>query len=386
MTSQAGRPMARRRVRGIQPLLISGLCLVATALVVLFAPGGDGPAPGNPAFALRCPAGWNVRGINCCRVRGGQPVCQRNPLLPNAIAPLLADRADLVQPIQVDDSDLTDEAIAADPSLAPRPITTDPRILDPADDTCVDAACDFGLIRSIAEIHRDGNRCIRALRTHYCSNSMWQDLDLEQRLQRILVLGRGLAEDAGVDVRALPCIAAIETRYLEPLTVSEFNCTGYTSDQGLPQIIRPTFDGLRERRGFRSSVVPYGESEDPAHWDRVFAEIAQSVRHQLELMAQVLRESGGQGTESGYLNAFINYNGSSRSIAYGFAVSSCLACMRERVDVESFEMQGDPVRCLSAALGGVDIREQFEDFRGLCSAQDPAATAGRLPQDLELVP
>ncbi len=386
MTTQAGRPRVMRDIRRIPRLLASGLGLVAVALMVLLAPGGEDPAPGSPAFGLRCPAGWNVRGINCCRVRGGQPVCQRNPFLPNALAPLLADRAALVRPVQVDDSDLTDEAIAENPELAPRPITTDPRILDPSDDTCTDAACDFGLIRSIGEIHRDGGSCIRALRTHYCTNSMWQDLDLEQRMQRILVLGREFAEEVDVDVRALPCIAAIETRYLEPLTVSEFNCTGYTSDQGLPQIIRPTFDGLRERRGFRSSVVPYGESDDPAHWDRVFAQIAQSVRHQLELMAQVLRESGGRGTESGYLNAFINYNGSSRSITYGFAVSSCLACMRERVDMDTFEMRGDPVRCLAAALGGADIRDQFDDFRGLCSQQSPATTAGRLPQDLELVP
>ena len=49
-------------------------------------------------------------------------------------------------------------------------------------------------------------------------------------------------------------------------------------------------------------------------------------------------------------------------------------------------MRGDPVRCLAAALGGVDIREQFQEFRGLCA--DPLrATAADTPwQDLELVP
>lgn len=370
----------------IGSVLVSGFGLAALALLLVLLPTGNGPNPGSEAFALRCPTGWNIRGINCCRTRGGQTVCQRNPFLPDALAPLLSDRAILAPPVQVDDSDLTDEAMAENPDLAPRPITVDPRILDPADDICEGAACDFGLIRSIAEIYRNRSGCVRALRTHYCAYSMWQDLDLDQRMQRILVLGQPFADEAGVDVRALPCIAAIETRYLEPLTVSELNCRRYTSDQGLPQIIRPTFDGLRVRRGFQSSVVDYGGSDDPAHWDRLFAQVAQSVRHQLELMAQVLRESGGRGTDGGYLNAFINYNGSAHSITYGYAANACLTCMRARVDMDAFEMRGDPMRCLAAALGGADIRRQFRDFRELCADRAPMTTAGDPPQDLELVP
>ncbi len=360
--------------------------LLALLLAVpLWALPSGAPAPGSQAWALNCPAGWQVRGLNCCRVRGGQVQCQRNVGLPDALAPLVHHPSALARPQPVDDSDLDDPAFPA------RPIAADPALLDPADDTCGSVACNFDLIRSIAALQREAGadtaQCLGALRRHYCRHSPWTPLDLEARFARILVLGQPFAEAAGIDARALPCIAAIETRTLEPLAVSEYNCVlGWTSDQGLPQIIRPTFDALRRRAGFASTVVDYGDegSDDGDDADRLFAEIAQSVRHQLELMVAVLVESGAPGPEGGSgLNAFIRYNGSFRSIAFGQAVDTCLACLRERVDLDSLEVRGDPIRCLGAAYAGPAIRDRFAETQAQCQAIDTPATP-TMPGDLPL--
>lgn len=331
------------------------LVLVLAALAVL--------VPAAEVQALDCPAGWRVRGINCCRVAGGRVQCARNPFLPNTLAPLMANPRFIAPPVAVDNGDIT-EAALAQPELRPRPLTGDPRVLAATDDVCTSDACRFDTMRAVAAERRGGPGCIAALRAHSCRHSMWRDLDLEQRFARILVLGRPFAEANGLDVRALPCIAAIETGFLEPLTVSELNCTAETSDQGLPQIIRPTFRWLVGGLGFRSTVVDYGD--DPAaRADALFPEIAQSVRHQLELMAAVLAYSGLNAARTNYLNAFINYNGSSRSINYGHRVQACFDCLRDRIDPDTFAQRGDPMRCLGVALGG-DMRAAFDRYRTLC--------------------
>ena len=356
---------------------VSVLVVIVTALLPETV---RGPAP---AYALSCPAGYLVRGLNCCRVRGGRVACQRNPQLPDALAPVLSDEALLVRPVTVDDSDIAAEAAAADPALAERPISEDPAVLAPVDDVCAASACDFDTIRAIARERRGGPDCVEGLRRHYCTHSPWRDLDLDQRFARLLHLGRGFAQEAGVDVRAMACIAAIETRYLEPLTISELACQRETSDRGLPQIIRPTFDLLVHRLGFRSRVADYGEAAATEDWDRIYSALGRSVRHQLELMAQVLRISGGDG--GALLDAFIAYNGSSRSIAYGYAVDACFRCLQDRVDVAAWTMRGDPLRCLAAAQGGGDVRQRFATFSALCAPVPeqppgpPGAAAGSAP-------
>lgn len=347
---------------------LPGLAALAVLCIVLFDIGD--------AHGMRCPSGYQVRGINCCRVARGTVTCARNPRLPDALAPLMADDAFIAPPVAIDDSDLTPEARSSQPAFGPRPITTDPRVLRPEDDVCPTEDCRFDAIRALAAAHRGRAECPITLREHYCRHSMWRDLDLEQRLARSLVLGREFAEEYDLDVRIFPCIAAIETRFLEPLTVSESSCRGAASDQGLPQIIRPTFDLLYHRVAFRSRVVDYGtgaeagdrgsgDAED-GHLDALFSGIGQSVRHQLELMAAVLAISGLNERRSNYLDALIAYNGSRHSIGYGYRVNACFQCLKERVDMERFEMRGDPLRCLGAALGGGDLRRDFAAFRALC--------------------
>lgn len=364
MTKPSGRPAGVK----VAALLLTALLAVSASL--LFA---------GETHALSCPRGYHVRGLNCCRVVRGRAVCARNARLPNALAPLLADDAFLNRPIVIDGSDLSAEALSADGAYRVRPLATDARVLRPDDDVCESDNCRFDTIRALAAAHRDRADCLPALHAHYCRYSMWRDLDLEARLARILVLGRDFAEEYNLDVRIFPCIAAIETRYLEPLTVSERNCQGQisTSDQGLPQIIRPTFDFLYRDLGFRSRVVDYGTGDgagesdgdgdgDDADLDATFANIGQSVRHQLELMAAVLANSGLNERRSNYQNALVNYNGSAHSLIYGQRVYACFTCLKERIDMTNLEMRGDPLRCLGAAAGGGDIRQAFAGFRASC--------------------
>lgn len=321
------------------------------------------------AQALRCPAGWNVRGINCCRIVGGQVRCSRNPTLPSAMAPLMA-RPSYVAPVQpIDDSDLSDQAQADRPDWRERPITEDPRLIDPEDDRCIAPACDFDRMRALAEDHRESGTCITRLRAHACHHSVWADLAFEERFARILVLGAEFGQAYELDARVFPCIAAIETRFLEPLTISELHCSRATSDQGLGQIIRSTYRWLHQRLEFESRVVPAPDAatEDIAALDRRFSAIAQSVRHQLELMAAVLNHSGLNQARTNYLNALINYNGGPYSLAYGARVNACFQCLQARVDVDAFTLRGDPVRCLNAAVGPqADVLADFAAFRALC--------------------
>ena len=277
----------------------------------------------------------------------------------------------IAPPVRIDDSDLSPEA-AADPAFAPRPIAEDPRILDPGDDRCEDEACSFDTIRALAEANRDTGQCATAIRTNACRHSMWGDLAIEDRLARMLVLGREFAARYDVDVRVFPCIAAVETRFLEPLMISEVHCSRLSTAQGLPQIIRPTFRLLYRGVGYRSTVVDDSAVDvaDDDALDALFSSVGNSVRHQLELMAAVLDASGLDDSRSSYLNALINYNGGGHSIGYGYRVQACLQCLRDRVDIDGFEMRGDPVRCLEAAVGpGADLRRDFAGFRGMCEPE-----------------
>ena len=70
MNAQAGGTLTMRRGRRLRPILASVFGAAIVVLAVVFAPGGGGQTPGSPAFALRCPAGWNVRGIKSSSRRG----------------------------------------------------------------------------------------------------------------------------------------------------------------------------------------------------------------------------------------------------------------------------------------------------------------------------
>ncbi len=330
----------------------------------------------EPAGALSCPSGYSVRGINCCRVAGGEVRCRQNPRLPSAMAPRFKDGRVPAPHVTIDDSDLSEAVLAARPELRERPLTEDPDLLDPTDDRCDRPGCDFAELTRIAEEQRGDGGCVKALRAHACAHSPWRDLDLQERLVRLLTLADPFAEAYALDLRVFPCIAAIETRFLEPLSLSELACSMRTSDRGLPQIIRPTFELLVADLGFRSEVVGYGPTVAGTRLAELYDGIGRSVSHQLELMAKVLTVSGLNETRTNYRQAFINYNGSFRALSYGARVDACFACLRERLDPETLTVRGDPMRCLAAAAGSRDLRADFEGFRALCR---PAARAAPEP-------
>ncbi len=363
--------MAATLARLLLLLTIAGAAAVLAVAALMVSTG--------EAAAAVCPPRYYPSGLMCCRVIRGRPRCQYNARIATVghrfFAPGTWRWRGAV--ITVDRRDLTEAALAT-PQYRPRPIAVDARVLRPEDDRCDAPECRFDAIRALGQARRGRDDCLETLYGHYCRHSMWRDLDIEQRLARLLVLGREYAERYRIDVRAMPCIAAIETRYLEPLTVSQFTCTPgvEASDQGLPQIIRPTFRSLHRDLDFQSTVAA-----DPAdaELDAAFSDVARSVRHQLELMAAVLAYSGLNEARTNYQVAFTNYNGSSRSLEYGARVQSCFACMRERVDMAAGELRGDPLRCLEAASGGGNLRQDFRRFRGLCDASPDGSPEGPEP-------
>lgn len=308
-----------------------------------------------------------VRGLNCCRVVRGQVSCVANPQLsqPSIVAQLgsLMKIPPRARAVMVDNVDL---------SIPPRQLeqyagdSNSPDICDSTD-------CSFDWIRSLARSARDVPSCLVRLRRHYCEKSMWKDLSIEQRFSRILTLGKPFAEKYGVDVRALPCIAARETVVLEPLTVSEVNCGGYSSDQGLGQIIWPTYEYYSTRMNYRSEVAPADlplGADDRGLLRQRFNQLGNNAEKQIELIAYTLSEKKQGGD---YQTAFVNYNGSDHRLSYGALVNSCFVCMKERVNPETLQVRGEPTRCLNAAAGG-DVQRAFRLVRSVCS--DPGVAGG----------
>ena len=328
------------------------------------------------AQVLRCPPGSHLRGLNCCQIVAGHVSCSRNPHLSDAwVSSRLHNllRFNAHSPLaHIDDADLSQPPKSIEEFAA----------LGDAPDVCSTSDCSFDWIRSLAHqtnrVTPGFGQCQLRLRQHYCEKSMWRDLGVEQRFRRILTLGQKHAVKYGVDVRALPCIAARETAVLEPLTISEVNCdNSYSSDEGLGQIIWPTYLPYVATLGFRSAVLP----ADPAALAPLtplrerFDHLGNSVEKQLEIMAFTLAEKRGNGS---YLNAFINYNGSAHKVSYGAYVNACFTCLQNRVNVNSLEVRGDPLKCLSAASGGGrDILEDYAVVRRFCKAPEKIEAASQ---------
>jgi hypothetical protein len=317
-----------------------------------------------PSLFLSCPKGAVKRGMNCCQIAAGHVRCYRNPKLDDdtAVADFLRRTLRLSPSARVafiDDADL-----ARNPR---RPLSA---FAPPGDapDVCAVEGCSFAYVRAIAHSAqpRQPGSCLASLQRHYCAFSPWRNLSLNQRFRRILVLGLPYAKQRGIDPRALPCIAARETVTLEPLAISEVNCGGYSSDEGLGQIIWPTFHDYATALAFRSEVAIPGLPE-PDDLVARFNSLGYSAERQIELMAFTLAEKK-RGRE--YREAFVDYNGSATRETYGKLVNACYECLIKRVDPETLEVAGDPMRCLSAALGsGRDIRADEEGIHALCEAK-----------------
>lgn len=223
--------------------------------------------------------------------------------------------------------------------------------------------------------------CVNELKRVACEESPWKDLGVKDRFSRILSLGQRHAQRLGVDVRAMPCVAAAETLSLEPLIKVFHSCyrgihNNYTA-QGMGQMTRTTFRAYFRRGGaglspFRSTIAPFNQPPYTENPDLLFDALGTSVELQLEVMAYTLKEKKRGSPD---WSMFFRYHGTSR--AYANAANRCMSCLKTRIDQDGKPLSNlDPVQCLSYTArsnngfhGNADnqIYRSFEGTRNECS-------------------
>ncbi|MBK7843791.1 MAG: hypothetical protein IPJ71_08865 [Bdellovibrionales bacterium] len=216
----------------------------------------------------------------------------------------------------------------------------------------------FNAILARARGRGHGKPCIREMKSIACNESPWKDLDLNQRFNRLISLGKVHAEKYGLDVRAMPCIAAAETLTLEPLIKVYGACyNDLSTAQGLGQMTRSTLksyvlSGGVGLRPFKSTIPPFNappySSRTVGSAEKLFDAMATSVDLQMEIMAYTLREKKRKSSD---YKMFYRYHGVSS--AYATANNKCMICLRDRLTKDGQSVgKGDPVECLSHVARG----------------------------------
>lgn len=216
----------------------------------------------------------------------------------------------------------------------------------------------FNAILARARGRGSGKPCLREMKSISCNESPWKGLDLNQRFNRLVSLGRVHAEKYKVDVRAMPCIAAAETLTLEPLIKVYSACyNSRSSAQGLGQMTRTTLRHYVLRGGaglapFKSTIPPFNappySGRTRASAEKLFDAMATSVDLQIEILAYTMREKKRRSSD---YNMFYRYHGASS--AYAAANNKCMMCLKTRLNKDGQSIgQGDPVECLSHLARG----------------------------------
>jgi hypothetical protein len=216
----------------------------------------------------------------------------------------------------------------------------------------------FNAILARVRARGRGKPCIREMKNIACNESPWKDLDLTQRFNRLISLGKVHAEKYGLDVRAMPCIAAAETLTLEPLIKVYGACYNDRSTaQGLGQMTRSTLKsyvlkGGAGLRPFKSTIPPFNappySNRIAASAEKLFDAMATSVDLQLEIMAYTLQEKKRRSSD---YKMFFRYHGVSS--AYAAANNKCMMCLKTRMNKDGQSAgKGDPVECLSHVARG----------------------------------
>lgn len=218
--------------------------------------------------------------------------------------------------------------------------------------------CGFDEIRRAAR--EAGHECKSERGRIACHQSMWRNLTMEQKINRVVKLSREMSPDFGLDPRAFPCVAARESR-LEPLAVSSGVCTRNATDEGLGQVVFPTFKDLVENHGFQSKIPPYNQGAYLTDTRLLFNAMGLNVKLQTEVSMAImqikLRSAKGK-----YLVGFEFYNGSDDKKAYGHAVNACFECLAH----EKSSSPDTTLKCLELASPGLEA--SFKESSRLCSA------------------
>lgn len=216
----------------------------------------------------------------------------------------------------------------------------------------------FNAILARARASGRGKPCIREMKSIACNESPWRGLDLKQRFNRLLSLGKVHADKYGIDVKAMPCVAAAETLTLEPLIKVYGACyNNRSSAQGLGQMTRSTLKAYVLKGGaglapFKSTIPPFNappySNRTKASAEKLFDAMATSVELQLEIMAYTLREKRRKSSD---YKMFYRYHGVSS--AYAAANNKCMMCLKGRLTKDGRSVgRADPVECLSHVARG----------------------------------
>jgi hypothetical protein len=249
------------------------------------------------------------------------------------------------------------------------------------------AACSFEtMLQEANDCGKDkkGNRircgrreCEKRLGRMACQNSPWREKSLQQRFNLIVSMARSYAPKYGVDFRAVPCIATVETGFLEPMAKTLLACGNPNQNRyhGLGMITRSTLDsyispykkfvmpgpkGTKIQIGpFRSSIPELTKPSYYACPGKLHDALGSSPELQVELMAYTLAEKlaiagGSEYNAYKYYNAHAaidHENGQPHMNNYAQAAQACVACLRVRMPDGKPE-KDNPLHCLSAASRG----------------------------------
>ncbi len=228
--------------------------------------------------------------------------------------------------------------------------------------TCPDLADLQAYVRN----SKSNASCISGLRKFACTNSPWKGLSIRERYDRFMELAESVATPLPKHV--LVCIAARETVYLDPVSITCASMNGNTTITGLGHMTRSTFEDLfgvdwRTPGEVDTQVrnaawlAPYNCKKPVPTPREIFAtDYQRDPLLQIDAMARVLLAKGKLGiratpaqARAALPTAIKNYNASPTKEIYARAVLACLKC---------FDDGGNPVACLdkssSASFGTGD--------------------------------
>ena len=240
-----------------------------------------------------------------------------------------------------------------------------------------------GKAKSGAKVPCGKAECERRLGRLACQNSPWKGKSLNDRFNAMMALSHYYGTRHGIEPRALPCIAGVETGYLEPMAKNLMSCSNpqnhsyhglgmitlTTLEHYLSPYIGNTVTGLdkvqRQTGPFRTVIPEFNKPSFYACPQKMHDALGSSPELQIELMAYTVANKlsavGGRASDpKSEYNAYMNYNGhlavdpqngQPHAKNYADAVMACVKCLRARLpDLtgESALPAGDPVHCLSA--------------------------------------
>lgn len=164
------------------------------------------------------------------------------------------------------------------------PLASDSRAVSISDNQSSTSARDPTFSEVLNQAKSVPNKCESNLRKLSCLKSVWFSMELRERYQKVLDLAResvntinlptqsvpqksGSIPHPQIDYRAIPCIAAAETGFLEPLAMNTNACTNDSTAKGLGMINANTlWDYLLPDKTFQLGDKKYNSLNREFNW------------------------------------------------------------------------------------------------------------------------